>query len=109
MRTLLRTLALAAVVLGVPAGAFAQASITGVVKDASGAVLPGVTVEVASPALIEKTRSAVTDGSGQYRVELLPPGAYTVGFGLTGFTSVKRQGLELSGSFTANVDATLRV
>ena len=51
-----------------PVAAYAQASIAGTVKDASGAVLPGVTVEAASPALIEKTRTAVTDGSGQYRV-----------------------------------------
>ena len=63
-----------------PATAFAQASITGVVKDTSGAVLPGVTVEASSPALIEKVRTAVTDGSGQYRITELRPGAYTVTF-----------------------------
>ena len=62
----------------VPAAAYAQASITGVVKDTSGAVLPGVTVEAASPAIIEKVRTAVTDGSGQYRITELRPGAYTV-------------------------------
>jgi hypothetical protein len=57
----------------VPAVAFAQATITGTVKDASGAVLPGVTVEASSPALIEKTRSAVTDGTGTYRIVDLRP------------------------------------
>ena len=68
-----------------PASAFAQATITGVVKDASGAVLPGVTVEAASPALIEKVRTAVTDGTGQYRIVDLRPGTYSVTFTLTGF------------------------
>ena len=63
-----------------PSMAFAQASIAGVVKDASGAVLPGVTVEAASPALIEKVRTGVTDGVGQYRIENLRPGTYSVTF-----------------------------
>src|SRR3954466_16200761 len=93
----------------VPAMAFAQASITGVVKDASGAVLPGVTVEVASPALIEKTRSAVTDGTGTYRVVDLRPGTYSVTFTLTGFSSVKRDGVELTGSFNATINADMKV
>src|SRR5213594_3526820 len=86
--------------LSVPVAAYAQASITGVVKDTSGAVLPGVTVEAASPALIERTRTAVTDGGGHYRIELLPPGAYAVTFTLAGFNAVKREGVELTGSFT---------
>ncbi len=89
--------------------AFAQASIAGVVRDSSGAVLPGVTVEAASPALIEKTRAAVTDGTGQYRIENLRPGTYSLTFTLTGFTTVKREGVELTGSFTATVNAELRV
>jgi len=89
--------------------AYAQASVTGVVKDTSGAVLPGVTVEVSSPALIEKTRSTVTDGSGLYQIISLPPGAYTVSFTLTGFTTVKREGVELSGSFIASINADLKV
>ncbi len=101
MRRLREGLAVLALLVLVPAAAFAQASITGVVKDASGAVLPGVTVEASSPALIEKTRSAVTDGSGQYRIVDLRAGIYSVTFTLTGFSSVKRDGIELTGSFTA--------
>src|SRR5688572_33224113 len=88
-----------------PAVALAQASITGVVKDTSGAVLPGVTVEASSPAIIEKVRTAVTDGSGQYRITELRPGAYTVTFTLPGFNTVKRDGINLTGAFTASVDA----
>ena len=93
----------------VPPTVFAQASITGVVKDTSGAVLPGVTVEAASPAIIEKVRTAVTDGSGQYRITELRPGAYTVTFTLTGFNVVKRDGINLTGAFTASVDIEMRV
>src|SRR5213594_4733547 len=84
----------------IPSAAFAQASITGVVKDPSGAVLPGVTVEASSPALIEKARSVVTDGSGQYRIVTLPPGVYSVTFTLAGFSTVRREGIELRGTFT---------
>ena len=87
----------------------AQASITGVVRDSSGAVLPGVTVEASSPALIEKVRSAVTDGTGQYRIENLRPGVYAVVFTLGGFSTVRREGIELAGSFAATVNADLRV
>ena len=92
-----------------PAAAYAQASITGVVRDTSGAVLPGVTVEVSSPALIEKVRSVVTDGSGQYRIENLRPGTYALTATLPGFTTVKREGIELTGTFTASVNAEMRV
>jgi hypothetical protein len=92
-----------------PIAAFAQASISGTVKDASGAVLPGVTVEAASPALIEKVRTATTDGAGQYTVENLRPGAYTVTFALPGFSTVKREGIELTGSFVATINAEMRV
>src|SRR5262252_4499228 len=82
-----------------PAIALAQGqsgSIAGVVKDATGAVLPGVTVEVASPALIEKVRTGVTDGEGAYKIINLRPGTYSVTFTLTGFSSVKREGIELT-------------
>src|SRR5689334_3118401 len=92
-----------------PSIAHAQAAIAGVARDTSGAVLPGVTVEVTSPALIEKVRSAVTDGTGQYRIENLRPGTYVATFTLTGFSTVKREGIELTGSFTATVNADLRV
>jgi len=93
----------------IPSVAFAQASITGVVKDSSGAVLPGVTVEAASPALIEKVRTAVTDEVGRYRIVDLRSGTYRVSFSLTGFQSVRREGIELPGTFTATVDAELKV
>src|SRR5438477_11434201 len=101
--------ALVLVLVGVPTAVYAQASIVGTVKDASGAVLPGVSVEASSPALIEKTRSVVSNGVGQYSIENLRPGTYTVTFSLTGFASVKREGIELTGSFTATVNADMRV
>jgi len=93
-----------------PSAAFAQGgSIAGAVKDASGAILPGVTVEAASPVLIEKTRSVVTDGTGQYKIIDLRPGVYTVTFTLPGFNTVKREGIELTGTFVATVNADLKV
>src|SRR6266571_8658911 len=76
-------------------------SIAGVVRDTSGAVLPGVTAEAASPALIEKVRTVVTDASGQYKIVDLPPGAYAVTFTLPGFRTVRRDGIELTTGFTA--------
>ena len=76
-----------------PTAAHAQVSLAGVVKDTSGAVLPGVTVEAASAALIEKVRSVVTDDTGQYKIVNLRPGSYSVTFTLTGFSTVKREGL----------------
>ena len=79
-----------------------RSGIAGVVRDTSGGVLPGVTVEVASPALIEKVRSAVTDGEGQYKIVDLRPGVYSVTFTLTGFNTFKREGIELSAGFTAS-------
>src|ERR1700687_887375 len=109
MRALAKIAVMLACTVLAPAAASAQASITGVVKDSSGAVLPGVTVEASSPALIEKTRTAVTDGSGQYRIVDLRAGDYSIVFALTGFTAVKREGIELSGAFTAVVNADLKV
>jgi len=96
-------------VLLLPVVASAQATISGVVKDASGAVLPGVTVEASSPALIEKVRTTVTDGTGQYAIPDLRPGIYSVKFTLTGFAAVEREGVELSGTFTARINADMRV
>ena len=90
-----------------PAAAYAQGEITGVVRDSSGSVLPGVTVEAASPALIEKVRSVITDGAGSYRIIDLRPGNYTVTFTLTGFSTLRRDGIVLSGAFVARVDADL--
>src|SRR5262245_54520313 len=110
MRTFARRSAAALLgVLLLPAAAFAQAAITGVVKDASGAVLPGVTVEAASPVLIEKIRSVTSDDTGQYRIVDLRPGTYTVTFTLPGFSTVKREGIELQGTFVATVNADMRV
>jgi hypothetical protein len=97
------------VVLLLPATVFAQASLTGTVRDASGGVLPGVTVEASSPALIEKTRTAVTDDSGQYRIVDLRPGTYSLTFTLPGFTTIKRDGIELTGSQTLTIPADMRV
>ena len=108
-RSFANPVGVALIAILMPTLAFAQASITGVVRDTSGAVLPGVTVEAASPALIEKVRSSVTDGTGQYRIENLRPGTYTVTFTLPGFSTVKRDGVELTGTFTATINADMRV
>ena len=83
--------------------------IGGTVTDSTGGALPGVTVEARSPALIEQVRTVVTDGSGNYRIVALVPGAYTVRFTLTGFRTVTREGIQLSTGFTASVDAQLPV
>ena len=94
----------------IPAAASAQnTGIAGVVRDGSGAVMPGVTVAASSPALIEKVRSVVTDNQGLYSIVDLRPGTYSVTFTLPGFTSVKREGIELTTSFTATVNAELKV
>src|SRR4029077_6745693 len=89
--------------------AYAQTALAGVVKDSSGAVLPGVTVEAASPVLLEKSRTAVTDGTGQYRLPDLLPGTYDVTFTLTGFSTVKREGVEVAGAGVVSINADLRV
>src|ERR1700752_1228150 len=104
-----RSAAALLVVLLLPAAAFAQAAITGVVRDTSGAVLPGVTVEAASPVLIERTRSLVSDDTGQYRIVDLRPGNYGLTFTHPGFNTVKREGIELSGDFVATISVELRV
>ena len=110
MRQLARAIATAAWILVLlPSMTWAQASIAGVVRDSSGSVLPGATVEVSSPALIEKVRTAVSDNTGQYRVIDLRPGTYSVVFTLPGFNQFRRDGIELTGAFTATVNADLRV
>jgi hypothetical protein len=102
-------LAALAGILLLPSVVLAQATIAGVVRDASGSVLPGVTVEAASPVLIEKVRTVTTDGTGQYRITDLPPGSYVVTYTLQNFTTVKRQGLEVSGSGVVPVNIDMRV
>ena len=87
----------------------AQSAFTGVVRDTSGGILPGVTAEAASPVLIEKLRTVVTDERGSYRIVDLRPGAYSATFTLPGFATVVRSGIELSGTFVATVNAELRV
>jgi len=100
--------AFAAVLFLCPFVAQAQ-SMAGVVRDASGAILPGVTVEAASPVLIEKVRTATTDGTGQFRITDLKPGTYTVTYTLPGFVTVKRDGVEMSGDGVLTLNADLRV
>jgi len=105
----IRVLGVFGVLTCAASAAWAQASITGVVRDTSGAVLPGVTVETSSPALIEKSRSVVTDGTGQYRFVDLRPGVYAVTFTLSGFNTTVREGIKVEGAFVATVNADLRV
>lgn len=93
----------------VPALAHAQSQIAGTVRDTSGAILPGVNVEAASPALIEKTRSAVTDGQGRYTLTELRPGVYTVTFSLEGFSTVRREGIEVQASTNVPINADMQV
>src|SRR5262245_34769020 len=108
-RLLLGALATFASLTAVPNVALAQSAIVGVVKDMTGAVLPGVTVEATSDALIERVKSATTDGSGQYRIVDLRPGMYVVTFTLTGFQTLRREGMRLPAEFTATVDADMKV
>jgi hypothetical protein len=98
-----------ACVLAAPAAAHAQSAFAGIVRDATGAVLPGVTVESASPALIEQVRSASTDANGAYKIENLRPGVYVLTFSLPGFSTVKREGVELGSNFTATINAEMKV
>jgi len=109
----MRALAIGSIVLSavilLSTPAFAQPAIAGIVKDASGAILPGVSVEAASPALIEKSRTVVTDGTGQYRIVDLKPGTYVVTFTLSGFSTVKREAVELTGAGVTTINADLRV
>lgn len=112
-RRLVRLGSLVAVLAVVPLAAAAQSvasgTIAGVVRDTSGGVLPGVTVEAASPALIEKVRTVVTDEAGQYKVVDLRPGVYSVTFSLAGFNTFRREGIELTTGFTATVNAEMRL
>ena len=108
----LGSIALAMWIFAVPAATFAQqtnAGITGIARDASDAVLPGVTVEASSSVLIERVRTVTTDGDGRYNIVELPPGSYTVTFSLPGFSAVKNEGIELNAGVTVTVNAELRV
>src|SRR5437667_8782797 len=98
MKAVWKMLAILTLVVLVPSAARAQVALAGTVKDASGAVLPGVTVDASSPVLIERTRTATTDTTGQYRLESLQPGTYTVTFTLAGFSTLKRNDVALSGT-----------
>jgi hypothetical protein len=109
MSPLARTVVVAAWAILMPSIALAQASIAGVVRDTSGAILPGVTVEASSPVLIEKVRTATSDGNGQYRITELRPGTYTMTFTLPGFSIVRRDGVELRGEQIAQLNVELRV
>ena len=110
MKTIVRVV-LAISFLSIAAYARAQtnAVIAGIVRDATGAVLQGVTVEVSSPALIERVRTATTDETGQYKILELRPGTYTVLFSLPGFSTVRREGIEITTGFTASINAELKV
>jgi Carboxypeptidase regulatory-like domain len=109
VKCLYRGVLACAAVLASAAPIFAQSAVAGVVRDQSGLVLPGVTVEVSSPVLIEKVRTAVTDGSGQYKVVDLRPGNYTVVFTLPGFSTATREGIQLPAAFTATVNIELQL
>src|SRR5207247_4908588 len=111
-RSLVRVSVVVLTYLLVASGAWAQVAtggIAGVVKDTSGGVLPGVTVEAASPALIEKVRTVVSDSVGRYNIASLQPGTYTVTFTLAGFNTLKRDGIVLTAGFTATVNADMPV
>jgi len=109
MTRVVRALFVFIILFATASAAHAQSAIAGVVRDASGAVLPGVTVEAASQALIEGRRTAVTDDAGTYRIIDLRPGEYSVTFSLSGFRTVRREGILLPTSFTATVNAELAV
>src|SRR5438309_5723498 len=109
MRTFRAALLVLAGLTLLPAAAYAQASIAGIVKDSSGAVLPGVTVEASSPVLIEKVRSAVTDSAGLYRIVDLRPGTYSMTVSLPGFATIRRDGIEVTGSVTLTIPFDLKV
>jgi hypothetical protein len=108
MRGIVRALAAFMLFVLAPGVVYAQATLAGVARDTSGAVLPGVTVEATSPVLIEKVRTAVTDETGRYTIPDLRPGTYTVTFSLTGFRTVAREGVELSGTAVVNIGLVLQ-
>ena len=108
-RSVVHAIGLAVVLFLAPSVASAQSAITGLVRDTSGAIIPGVTVEVSSPVLIEKVRSAISDDQGRYQIIDLRPGVYKLTFALQGFNTHIQEGLELPASFTATVNVEMRV
>src|SRR5947208_3779409 len=102
-------LAVLACLVLLPSLAAAQSQVAGTVKDESGGVLPGVTVEAASPALIEKSKSAVTDSNGRYTIVDLRQGTYKITFTLAGFSTVVREGVELPANFVSTINAEMKV
>jgi hypothetical protein len=109
MRAVATGLAVIAAVVLLSTPAFSQPAVAGIVRDSSGAILPGVSVEASSPALIEKSRTVVTDGTGQYRIVDLQPGTYSVTFTLSGFSTIKHEGIELTGAGVTTINADMRV
>ena len=109
MRLLYRALLVVSSLACLATSAHAQSAVAGTVRDSSGAVLPGVTVEAASPVLIEKVRTSSTDGTGQYRITDLLPGTYTLSFSLSGFATVRREEIALTGSGVTTINAEMRV
>ena len=109
MKFFMRIVIIGAVLHVSVSAALAQATIAGIVRDTSGGVLPGVTVEASSSALTEKVRTVVTDGTGQYRIVTLPPGTYVVKFTLVGFSTVQRDDIRVSASGVIPINADLRV
>src|SRR5262245_14879051 len=108
-KVLLTSCQVLAMLAALAAPAHAQSAISGLVVDSSGAILPGVSVEAESPVLIEKVRATVTDGQGLYTLADLRPGIYVVRFSLTGFTSVRREGVQVSSNVNVPVNAELRI
>ena len=109
MRVMSRVIVALASFVILPATVFAQASLSGFVKDTSGAVLPGVSIEASSPVLIEKVRTGISDSTGLYRIPDLPPGLYTLTFTLPGFATVSREGVEVAGAGVTTINADMRV
>ena len=109
MRALATGSAVIAAVFFLSTPAFSQPAVAGIVRDSSGAILPGVNVEASSPVLIEKSRTVVTDGTGQYRIVDLEPGTYVVTFTLSGFATIKREAIELTGAGVTTINADMRV
>src|SRR3982074_2184008 len=109
MRALATGLVVIVAVLFLSTPAFSQAAVAGTLKDSLGAIRPGVSVEASSPALIEKSRAVVTDGTGQYRIVDLKPGTYSVTITLSGFATIKREAVELTGAGVTTINADMRV